>query len=135
MLAGVKFIWRTPVVLTSITLDMFAVLLGGATALLRLCCARYLHVGGDRAGVAGRRPRWGQCFRCGDGGATSFSVCGADVAGGCGGVRVGDNCVWVVEGFTLSLVTLALLGGLDNVSVVIRSTLLLTRTPDALQGG
>lgn len=135
LLAGARFIWRTPVILTSISLDMFAVLLGGATALLPVFALDILHVGAQGLGWLRAAPAVG-------------AVLAAIVIAARPPIRhAGRTLLWVVAGFglatvvfglsrdfTLSLLMLALLGGLDNVSVVIRGTLLLTRTPDALRG-
>ncbi|MDQ3930695.1 MAG: MFS transporter [Chloroflexota bacterium] len=135
LLAGVRFIWRTPVILTSITLDMFAVLLGGATALLPVFALDILGVGAVGLGWLRAAPSIG-------------AVLAALVMAALPPLRnAGRTLLLVVAGFglativfgfsrsfVLSMAMLALLGALDNVSVVIRSTLLLTLTPDALRG-
>ncbi|MEA2574671.1 MAG: hypothetical protein QOH93_1969 [Chloroflexia bacterium] len=135
LLAGVRFIWRTPVILTSITLDMFAVLLGGATALLPVFALDLLGVGAVGLGWLRAAPAVG-------------AVLAALVMAALPPLRnAGRTLLVVVAGFglativfgvsrdfALSMLMLALLGALDNVSVVIRSTLLLTLTPDTLRG-
>lgn len=135
LLAGATFIRRTPVILGAITLDMFAVLLGGATALLPIFALDILHVGAPGLGWLRAAPAIGALaaalimttrppFR--HAGRTLLIV----VAGfGAATVIFGLS-----RDFFLSLAMLAMLGGLDNVSVVIRTTLLLTRTPDSLRG-
>ena len=63
LLAGARFIWHTPVILGAITLDMFAVLLGGATALLPVFAPRYPAGGGRGAGAGcAPRPPPGRCW-------------------------------------------------------------------------
>ena len=135
MLAGVKFIRRTPVILTAITLDMFAVLLGGATALMPVFALDILGVGAVGLGWLRAAPAIGAV-------AAALLIASRPPFR-----RAGRTLLLVVAGFglativfglsrdfALSLVMLALMGGLDNVSVVIRSTLFLTRTPDLLRG-
>lgn len=133
--AGLTFIWRTRELLAAITLDMFAVLLGGATALLPVFAKDILHVGPVGLGWLRAAPSIG---------AVLVAVV---IASRPPFRRAGRTLLWVVAGFgvatvvfglstsfLLSLAMLALLGGLDQVSVVIRGTLLLVRTPDALRG-
>ncbi len=135
LLAGVRFIWNTKIILASISLDMFAVLLGGATALLPIFARDMLHVGVEGLGWLRTAPAVGALtaalviaylppFR--HAGRTLLLVV------------AGFGLVTIVFGlstsFVLSLAMLAALGALDNVSVVIRSTLMLTRTPDDMRG-
>jgi MFS family permease len=133
--AGLTFIWRTKAILAAITLDMFAVLLGGATALLPIFARDILHVGPVGLGWLRAAPSIG---------ATLMALVLAHRGPF---ERAGRTLLWVVSGFgvativfglsrsfPLSLAMLATLGGLDQVSVVIRGTLMLVRTPDALRG-
>jgi len=135
ILAGARFIRHTPVILGAITLDMFAVLLGGATALLPVFARDILLVGADGLGWLRAAPAAGAVL------AALFMALRPPLR------HTGRTLLLVVAGFGLatiifglsrdfglSLAMLVLLGALDNVSVVIRSTLLLTRTPDALRG-
>lgn len=135
ILAGARFIRHTPVILGAITLDMFAVLLGGATALLPVFARDILLVGAEGLGWLRAAPAAGAVL------AALFMALRPPLR------HAGRTLLLVVAGFGLatiifglsrdfglSMVMLALLGALDNVSVVIRSTLLLTRTPDALRG-
>lgn len=135
LLAGVRFIRRTPVILTSISLDMFAVLLGGATALLPVFALDILAVGAAGLGWLRAAPAAGALVAAlvmallpplRNAGRTLLIV----VAG----FGIATVVFGLSRDFALSLAMLALLGALDNVSVVIRSTLLLTLTPDALRG-
>jgi MFS family permease len=133
--AGATFIWRTREILAAITLDMFAVLLGGATALLPVFARDILHVGPVGLGWLRAAPSIGAV------------LVAAVIASRPPFRRAGRTLLLVVAGFgaatvvfglstsfPLSLLMLATLGGLDQVSVVIRGTLLLVRTPDALRG-
>jgi MFS family permease len=135
LVAGLTFIRRTKVLLAAITLDMFAVLLGGATALLPVFATDILHVGPVGLGWLRAAPSIG---------ATLVALV---IAHRPPFERAGRTLLWVVAGFgvativfglsqsfPLSLLMLATLGGLDQVSVVIRGTLLLVKTPDELRG-
>jgi MFS family permease len=133
--AGLNFIRRTPIILAAITLDLFAVLFGGATALLPVYAKDILHVGPEGLGWLRTAPSVGAIimvlvlthlppFRKA-GKTLLFAV-------------IGFGLVTIIFGisqsFPLSLLMLMLLGAFDNISVVIRSTLLLTRTPDEMRG-
>ncbi len=135
LLEGVKFLWSTQVILAAITLDLFAVLLGGATSLLPIYAKDILHVGPTGLGWLRAAPSIGAVC-------VSFFIAHAPPF-----KKAGRALLWAVAGFGLatlifgishlywlSLLMLFLLGGLDNISVVIRSTLMLVRTPDALRG-
>ena len=135
MLAGARFIWRTPVILAAITLDMFAVLVGGVTALLPVFALDILHVGADGLGWLRAAPAVGalvaalaMALR------PPFKHAGRTLLLVVAGFGLATIVFGLSRNFALSLAMLALLGGLDNVSVVIRSTLVLTRTPDLLRG-
>jgi MFS family permease len=135
VLAGARFIRRTPEILAAITLDMFAVLLGGATALLPVFAIDILGVGAPGLGWLRAAPAVGAVT------AALVMALRPPLQ------RAGRTLLLVVTGFglativfglsrnmLLSLAMLTMLGALDNVSVVIRSTLLMTRTPDDLRG-
>lgn len=135
LLAGARFIWNTKIIMASITLDMFAVLLGGATALLPVFARDILLVGAEGLGWLRAAP------------AVGATLAGLSLAFLPPFRHAGRTLLLVVAGFglativfglsrsfALSLLMLALLGALDNISVVIRSTLLLTRTPDSMRG-
>jgi len=132
---GVGFVWGTKVILAAITLDMFAVLLGGATTLLPVYAKDILQVGPVGLGWMEAAPSIG---------AVTMALLLAHLPPFRRAGRalllaiIGFGAATVVFGlstsFPLSLAMLALLGALDNVSVVVRSTLLLVRTPDELRG-
>jgi MFS family permease len=132
---GLRFLGQTPVLLAAITLDLFAVLLGGATTLLPIFARDILQVGPTGLG-------WLQAAS--SVGAVSMALVLAHrpvftragrtlllAVAGFGLVTIGFG---LSRSFALSFLLLLLLGALDNISVVIRSTLLLLRTPDALRG-
>lgn len=135
MLAGLRFVRSTPVFLGAITLDLFAVLLGGAVSLLPIYAKDILHVGPTGLGwlraapaigaflmavVQLRLPPWQRPGRVLLLVVTGF---GLSVVG-----------FGLSTSFALSLVMLFLTGVFDNVSVVIRVTLEQTLTPDAMRG-
>ncbi len=135
LLSGLRFVWKTPIILASITLDMLAVLLGGATALLPIFAEDVLNTGASGLGWLRAAPSVGAVgmallllllppFRRA-GRALLIAVAGFGLATVVFGLS---------RSFALSLLMLGLLGALDNISVVIRSTLLLTRTPDIMRG-
>jgi MFS family permease len=132
---GFRFMRDTKVILAAITLDMFAVLFGGAVALLPIYATDILKVGAEGLGIMRAAPAVG---------ATLMALLIAHLPPMQNAGRTlllavtGFGLATVVFGlsmsFILSVAMLALLGGLDNISVVIRGTLLLTYTPDAMRG-
>jgi MFS family permease len=134
LVGGVRFIWQTRILFATITLDLFAVLLGGATMLLPVYAKDTLHVGPRALGWLMAAPSIG-------------AIIVAIVLARQPMRRAGPAMLWAVTGFglatiafglsrsyTLSLVLLALIGGFDMVSVVVRSTLVQVLTPDELRG-
>jgi MFS family permease len=132
---GFRFMRDTKVILAAITLDMFAVLFGGAVALLPIYATDILHVGPQGMGIMRAAPSIGALLM-------AFVIAHSPPM-----KNAGRTLLWAVAGFGaftiifglsswfwLSVLMLALLGGLDNVSVVIRGTLLLTHTPDEMRG-
>lgn len=133
--AGVRFVRHSPLLLSAITLDLFAVLFGGATALLPIYATDILKVGPTGFGWLRAAPAIG---------ASLMALC---VAHRPPFRQAGKTLLWAVAGFgiativfgvsrlfPLSLAMLFLLGALDNISVVVRSSLLLVTTPDAMRG-
>jgi MFS family permease len=132
---GFRFMRDTKVILAAITLDMFAVLFGGAVALLPIYATDILHVGPQGMGIMRAAPSIGALLM-------AFVIAHSPPM-----KNAGRTLLWAVAGFGvftiifglstwfwLSVLMLGLLGGLDNVSVVIRGTLLLTHTPDEMRG-
>ena len=132
---GLRFMRDTRVVLAAITLDMFAVLFGGAVALLPIYATDILKVGAQGLGVMRAAPSIGALIM-------AFMLAHLPPM-----KNAGKTLLWAVTGFgiativfglsknfLLSVLMLATLGGLDNISVVIRSTLMLTQVPDEMRG-
>ncbi len=135
LLAGLRFIRHTPLLLAAITLDLFAVLLGGATALLPIFAQDILEVGPTGLGWLRAAPALGALLMA------------VVLAHRPPLRRAGWALLWAVAGFgaativfglsdnlALSYAMLALTGALDNISVVIRGTMLQLLTPDAMRG-
>jgi MFS family permease len=135
LLAGARFVWRTKPILATITLDLFAVLFGGATALLAIFAKEILDVGPVGYGWLRAAPALGALVMAlslahrppmrRPGIALLFAVAGYGIA---------TIVFGLSESFTLSFLMLALTGALDNISVVVRGTLVQVLTPDAMRG-
>ncbi|MFN8459937.1 MAG: MFS transporter [Anaerolineae bacterium] len=135
LLAGLRFIWDTKVILAAITLDMFAVLLGGATALLPIFAKDILQVGAAGLGWLRAAPAIGAVLAAVViAHRPPFTRAGLTLLSVVTGFGIATIIFGLSQSFLLSLLMLALLGAFDNVSVVIRIALLLTRTPDAMRG-
>jgi MFS family permease len=132
---GFKFMRDTKVILAAITLDMFAVLFGGAVALLPIYATDILKVGAQGMGIMRAAPSIGALVM-------AFVIAHLPPMKNAGktlllavtGFGLATIIFGISTSFILSVAMLALLGGLDNISVVIRGTLLLTQTPDAMRG-
>lgn len=133
--AGFEYVKKTEVILAAITLDLFAVLLGGATTLLPIFAKDILHVGADGLGWLRAAPSLGALLMAiaiahmppmrRAGSKLFFSVAGFGIA---------TIVFGLSRSFALSLAMLIGLGALDAVSMVIRSTLVQVRTPDEMRG-
>ena len=132
--AGIAFVWRTKVILAALTLDLFAVLLGGATALFPVFAKDILHVEAQGLGWLGAAPAFG-------------SVAMAMLLTHLPLKNAGRTLLWMVAGFgaatimfglstsfPLSLFFIFLTGACDNISVVVRGTLVQLMAPDAMRG-
>jgi MFS family permease len=132
---GFRFMRNTKVILAAITLDMFAVLFGGAVALLPIYATDILQVGAQGLGILRAAPSVGALLM-------AFLLAHLPPMQNAGKTLLlavtGFGLATIVFGlstsFILSVVMLVLLGAMDNISVVIRGTLLLTQTPDAMRG-
>ncbi|MCX6624443.1 MAG: MFS transporter [Acidobacteria bacterium] len=135
VLDGLRYIWREKVILGVISLDLFAVLLGGAVALLPVYAREILNVGATGLGALRAAPGLGAVVLAGV--AAHWPI----------RRRAGAAMLWCVFGFglltivfglsrsfTLSLITLVLLGAADMVSVIVRHTLVQLSTPDEMRG-
>lgn len=135
LFAGMSFIRSRPVVLGAISLDLFAVLLGGATALLPIFARDILHTGPGGLGFLRASPAVGAL-------AASLYLARHPLRRNVGRVMfaavAGFGFMTVVfalsRSFFLSFASLALLGGADMISVVIRASLVQLETPDEMRG-
>jgi len=135
LLDGVKFLKSTQVVLAAITLDLFAVLLGGATTLLPVFAKDILHVGPTGLGWMRAAPSVGAvCMAIAIAHTPPLKKAGRVLLWAVAGFGLATVIFGLSHSFWLSLLMLFTLGALDNVSVVVRSTLLLVRTPDQMRG-
>jgi MFS family permease len=135
MVEGLKYVRHNRLVLGAISLDLFAVLLGGATAMLPVFARDVLHAGPEGLGHLRAAPAIGATLT-----AAFFSV--KPLKQGVGtkmlvAVAV-FGCATILFGFSrsmpLSLVCLALLGSADMFSVYVRQSLIQLYTPDAMRG-
>jgi MFS family permease len=132
---GFNFIRQTKIILAAITLDLFAVLLGGAVTLLPIYSKDILHVGPEGLGWLRAAPSIGAvCVALAIAHLPPFKKAGMTLLLAVTGFGIATIIFGLSRSFWLSLVMLFVLGGLDNISVVIRSTLMLTKTPDEMRG-
>lgn len=132
---GLAYVWNQKIVLGAISLDLFAVLLGGATALLPVFARDVLHVGEEGFGILRAGPAMGATvvalwlaanpIRSKAG---LFMFTGVAVFGAATVVFGLSKSLW------LSVAALAVLGGADMLSVYIRQTLVQLVTPDNMRG-
>src|SRR5579884_1472392 len=135
VLAGLQYIWTHKIILGAISLDLFAVLLGGSVALLPVYARDILRTGAWGLGLLRAAPGVGAA-------AMALMLAYKPLRS-----RVGKIMLFCVAGFgvftivfgvsrslTLSLVALVLVGASDMVSVVVRGTLVQIATPDAVRG-
>ncbi len=135
VLAGLHYIWNQKVILGSISLDMFAVLLGGAVALLPIFAKEILRTGPWGLGLLRSAPGVGAA-------AMAIIVAHWPLKR-----KVGAIMLWCVAGFgvftivfgishsfVLSMISLFLAGACDMISVIVRGTLVQLATPDEMRG-
>ena len=135
LLAGMRFVFSRHVILATITLDLFAVLLGGATALLPIFADQILHCGPIGLGWMRAAP------------AVGAFIMALVVAYLPPMKRAGKTLLWCVSGFGiatilfglskafwLSLGLLFFIGAFDSVSVIIRGSIVQLVTPDEMRG-
>jgi len=135
LVAGFRYIWHEKIVLGAISFDLFAVLLGGATALLPVYARDILTVGPWGLGLLRSAPGVGAIVVAAlllrhpvkDHAGVIMFVCVA-LFGFFTAVFGASATVW------LSVLALALMGGFDMVSVYVRETLIQLWTPDAVRG-
>ena len=135
MMAGAVFVWRSKLLLGAVSLDLFAVLLGGATALLPIFAKDILHTGPWGLGLLRAAPavgallmslaltRWPPQRRVGRTLLAAVAVYGLSML-----------VFGLSTSVLLSMLALAVSGAADMVSVVIRMTLVQLETPDEMRG-
>lgn len=135
LLAGIRFVWSTKVLFAAITLDMFAVLLGGAVAMLPVYAKDILHVGPEGLGTLRAAESVGAI------GMAMFLAhrppmrrSGAAMLLAVAGFGAGIVVFGLSTDFWLSFGALAFCGACDSISVVVRHTLVQLRTPDEMRG-
>jgi MFS family permease len=133
--AGLTFVFSNKLILSAITLDLFAVLFGGAVALLPFFADQVLHVDAWGLGLLRCAPSVGAVLM-------AVYIAHHPIR-----QNMGKTLLWAVAGFGVSMIVFALSqnfwlsisiliisGGFDCVSVIIRSTLLQTLTPENMKG-
>ena len=133
--AGVAFVWRRQVLLGAMSLDLFAVLLGGATALLPIYARDILHTGPQGLGLLRAAPAVGALLM------TLLLVrfplqrhAGYKLLGAVAVFGVATLVFGLSDSFVVSLLALAVTGAADSISVVTRLTLMQLDTPDEMRG-
>ncbi len=132
---GIKFVRNTRVILGALTLDMFAVLFGGAVALLPIYAQDILKVGPEGFGILRAAPAVGALLIMFT--SAHFPLnknAGMKLLAAIFGFGICIIVFGVSTWFWLSVVALFLSGATDGISMVIRSTILQLRTPDAMRG-
>jgi MFS family permease len=135
LFAGVTFVRRNPAILGTISLDLFAVLLGGATALLPIYASDILHTGAWGLGLLRGVPSLGALLMT--------AVLARNAIRRRAGLKMFQAVIvfgsaTIVFGVSrqlwLSVIALAVMGAADTVSVVVRSSLVQLATPDTMRG-
>jgi hypothetical protein len=135
VLAGVSYVWHHKVLLGAMSLDLFAVLLGGATALLPIYARDILHTGPQGLGLLRAAPAVGALLM------TLLLVrfplqrhVGYKLLGAVAVFGLATLVFGLSSHFGLSMLALAVTGAADSISVVTRLTLMQLETPDAMRG-
>ena len=135
LFTGLRFVKESKIILATITLDLFAVLLGGALALLPIFADQILHVGATGLGWLRAAPSFGAV-------SMAFVLAhrrpmqhaGAAMLLAVAGFGAATIVFGVSRSYWLSFGALACTGACDNISVVVRHTLVQLLTPDAMRG-
>jgi MFS family permease len=135
LLAGLKFVSQARLILIVITLDLFAVLLGGAVYLLPIFAQDILHVGASGFGWLQAAPAAGAfCMALCLAYLPPMKRAGRDLLLAVAGFGVATIIFGLSTSFWLSFAMLFLTGLFDNISMVIRHTLMQLLTPDQMRG-
>jgi MFS family permease len=132
---GIKFVFSNQIILGALSLDLFAVLFGGAVAMLPAIADRILHVGPEALGMLRAAPAVGAVIM-------AFVMAyhpplknsGIKLLWGVGAFGICTILFALSSNFYLSFFLLLLTGAFDNVSVIIRHTILQLMTPDQMRG-
>ncbi len=135
LLAGVHYVWQQKILLGSLSLDLFAVLLGGATALLPIFARDILHTGPVGLGLLRSAPAVGALLM-------SIALTrwplrrhvGPRLLNAVALFGVATVVFGLSDSIVVSMLALAVAGAADNISVVARMTLIQVETPDELRG-
>ena len=135
MKEGLSYVWNQKIVFGAISLDLFAVLLGGATALLPVFARDILHAGPQGFGILRAGPAIGATL-------VAITLASVPIRRHAGAIMFAGVAVFgaatVVFGLSkwlpLSVFALAVLGGADMLSVYVRQTLVQIVTPDQMRG-
>src|SRR4030081_1672773 len=135
LITGLRFVWQEPIVLAALSPGLFSVFLGGAEALLPVFASEILNVGPQGLGILRAAPAAGAVLM----GVTLAHRGPIERAGRSMLVAVATFALAIIgfglsKSFALSAVLLTISGMADNVSVVIRSTLLQLLTPPGMLG-
>ena len=135
LLIGARYVFKHPLLLSALSLDMFAVLFGGVTALLPIYAVEILHVGPSGLGWLRAAPSFGAIFM-------SLYLIRRPI-----GQNAGRKLLWSVFGFgvcilvfavsrnlLISMLALAVSGALDSVSMVVRGAIVQLCSPDEMRG-
>jgi MFS family permease len=135
VLEGMRFVKSRPIILGAMSLDLFAVLFGGATALLPALAADVLHIGPGGLGLLRTAPGVGAAL-CSV--ALAFFPItrrvGMWMFGGVAVFGAGTVVLGATTSFTVALAALLLMGAGDMISVYVRHLLVQYETPDAIRG-
>ncbi|KYF80971.1 MFS transporter [Sorangium cellulosum] len=135
VLEGLRFVWSRPAVLGAISLDLFAVLFGGAVALLPAYARDVLHAGPTGLGMLRTAPAVGAALTAG---VLAFRPITRQVGrwmfGGVAVFGLATIGLGQTRSFAVALVALFLIGAGDMVSVYIRHILVQFETPDSIRG-
>jgi MFS family permease len=135
LITGLRFVWREPIVLAALSLDLFSVFLGGAEALLPVFASEILNVGPQGLGILRAAPAAGAVLM----GVYLAHRGPIERAGRSMLIAVATFALAIIgfglsKSFVLSALLLTISGMADNVSVVIRSTLVQLLTPPEMLG-
>lgn len=135
LFSGLVFVYRHPVILGTISLDLFAVLLGGATALLPIFAQEILHTGAWGLGIMRTAPAVGALLM-----SIVFAyhplkkAFGMTLFGALAVFGMATMLFAISTNLLLSIIALLFVGASDVISVVIRSSLVQLQTPDEMRG-